>query len=405
MRVVAKTVYYNDYGKKQGKYQMKITGIECFTIDLHEAFKKNLVEEKVLRRGPRNFIFIKLMTDEGIAGYGETSELPFSLSTAAKLFDELVQETMIGTSPFDVETAFRKIYSHRYRPGRPERTLMGLSSAIDMACWDIVGKITGQPVYNLLGGKYNEKLRSYSYVFADHRDKKQWVETLQKYVEMGFTAVKFDPIPGPFSPKMLTLEEIKYFDELMKITRETIGTKCDILVGTHGQFTVAEAVRLAKIFEPYNPLWYEEPVGPDNPEGIALVARSTSIPVAAGERLATKYEFQQLFNKNAVGIAQFDMGRVGSMLEAKKVAGMAECCHVVTAPHVYASSILASASIQIDVCSPNFLIQESIFDWGGFHADILKEPIKWEKGYIIPSEKPGLGYELNEEYAKRLMNA
>ena len=133
-----------------------------------------------------------------------------------------------------------------------------------------------------------------------------------------------------------------------------------------------------------------------------MVARSTSIPIAAGERLATKYEFYQLINRNAIGVAQFDMGRVGGMLEAKKIAGMAETCHMAIAPHVYAGPILAAASIQIDVCSPNFLIQEGIFDWGGFHADILEEPVKWEKGYIAPSDKPGLGVALNEDYVRKL---
>jgi len=384
---------------------MKITGAETFTINLSNAVKKGLVQPAALSRGPREFLFVKLMTDEGIAGYGETSELPFTLSTGANLIKEVVEQVMVGTSPFDTEIAFRKIYGLRYNPGRPERTLMGLLSAIDMACWDIVGKAANQPIYNLLGGMFNKTLRSYSYVFANHRDPGQWRETLEKYMEMGFTAVKFDPIPGPISPKMLTLEETRYFDNLLKYTREIIGDKCDILVGTHGQFTTAEAIRLAKVLEPYNPLWYEEPVAPDHYEGMALVARSTSIPIASGERLATKYEFYQLISNNAIGVAQFDMGRIGGIMEAKKTAGMAECCHIVIAPHVYASSILASASIQIDVCSPNFLIQESIFDWGGFHADILKEPLKWEKGYIIPSEKPGLGVELNEDYAKRLMAA
>jgi len=383
---------------------MKITGIECFIINLQDAVKRGLVRPETLNRGPREFLFIKISTDEGICGYGETSELPFKMSTAAALFNEVAEDVMIGTSPFDVESAFRKIYSLRYIPGRPERTLMGLMSAIDMACWDIIGKSANQPIYNLLGGRVNTKLRTYSYVFASHRDFGQWREALQQYMEMGFTAVKFDPIASPMSPKMLTLDELKHFDDLMRLTRETVGSACDILVGTHGQFTTAEAIRLAKMLEPYNPLWYEEPVAPDHYEGMALVARSTSIPIASGERLATKYEFYQLISKNAIGIAQFDMGRVGGMLEAKKIAGMAEVCHIVIAPHVYAGPILASASVQIDVCSPNFLIQESIFDWSGFHADILNEPIKWERGYIIPSDKPGLGVELNEDYAKSLAN-
>ena len=381
---------------------MKITGAEVYAIDLEKAAKEEIVKPTALYFGPNKFIFIKLMTDEGITGWGETSELPFKISTGANLIKEVVESVMAGTSPFDVEIAFRKIYGLGYVPGRPERTLMGIMSAIDMACWDIIGKAANQPIYNLLGGRVNSSLRTYTYVFSNHGDPVQWREDLLKYMEMGFTAIKFDPIPSPISPKMLSLDELKYFDGLMRLSRETVGNKCDILVGTHGQFTTAEAIRLAKVLEPYNPLWYEEPVAPDHYEGMALVARSTSIPIAAGERLATKYEFYQLINRNAIGVAQFDMGRVGGMLEAKKIAGMAETCHMVIAPHVYAGPILASASIQIDVCSPNFLIQEGIFNWGGFHADILEEPVKWEKGYITPSNKPGLGIALNEDYVRKL---
>ena len=381
---------------------MKITGVEVFTINLRDAEKKGLVQPFTLLRGPQEFLFIKLMTDEGIVGYGETSELPFALPTGALLIKEIVNEVMVGTSPYNVETAFRKVYGLKYRPGCPERTLMSLFSAIEMACWDIIGKAANQPVYNLLGGKYHDKLRSYSYVFANLRDFGHFREVLVQNMEMGFTAVKFDPIPGTDSPFMMSLEDTKLFDGIMRVARETVGTKCDILVGTHGQFTVAEAVRMAKVFEPYNPLWYEEPVGPDYYEGMEVVAKSTSIPIASGERLATKYEFYQLFKRDAIGVAQFDMGRVGGILEAKKIAGMAEVCHVVIAPHVYGGPFIAAASIQIDVCSPNFLIQESILDWSGFHADILMEPIKWENGYIIPSDKPGLGIELNEKYARRL---
>jgi len=130
---------------------------------------------------------------------------------------------------------------------------------------------------------------------------------------------------------------------------------------------------------------------------MARVAHHTSIPIATGERLSTKYEFSELLQKQAASILQFALGRVGGILEAKKIAGMAEAHYAQIAPHLYAGPVEAIANIQIDTCSPNFLIQESIETWGGFHAEILKEPIRWEEGYIIPPTKPGLGIELNEE--------
>ena len=182
--------------------------------------------------------------------------------------------------------------------------------------------------------------------------------------------------------------------------REAVGDRCDILVGTHGQMVTSSAIRLAKRLEPYDPLWFEEPVPPENRREMARVARSTSIPIATGERLSTKYEFAELLQRQAASILQMALGRVGGILEAKKIAGMAEAHYAQIAPHLWTGPIEGAANIQIDTCSPNFLIQESIEMWGGFHAEIVKEPIQWEKGYIIPPTKPGLGVELNEKVAE-----
>jgi len=165
--------------------------------------------------------------------------------------------------------------------------------------------------------------------------------------------------------------------------------------------TTSSAIRLAKRLEQFDPLWLEEPVPPENVEQMARVAQSTSIPIASGERLTTKYEFVRLVEKQAVAILQPALGRVGGLLEAKKIAGMAEAHYAQIAPHLYCGPIEAAANIQLDTCSPNFLIQESIETLGGFYAEMLKEPITYEEGYIIPPTKPGLGVELNEEVAAR----
>jgi galactonate dehydratase len=178
-----------------------------------------------------------------------------------------------------------------------------------------------------------------------------------------------------------------------------VGNKCDILIGTHGQMTTAGAIRFARRLEKFDPLWFEEPVPPENMDELARVARSTRIPIATGERLTTKYEFARLLGKQAASILQLAMGRVGGILEGKKIAGMAETHYAQIAPHLYCGPIEGAANLQLDTCSPNFLIQEGIENWGGFHAEILKEPIRWEDGYVIPPTKPGLGVELNEEVA------
>lgn len=222
-------------------------------------------------------------------------------------------------------------------------------------------------------------------------------------VEQGFTGVKFDPVVpyGAFDPRQLSLEQLSNAEKVVGKIREAVGDKCDLLVGTHGEMTTSSAIRLAKRLEKFDPLWFEEPVPPENMDEMARVARSTSIPIATGERLSTKYEFSQLLERQAASILQMALGRVGGMLEAKKIAGMAEAHYAQIAPHLYCGPIEAAANIQLDVCSPNFLIQESIETFGGFHAELLKEPIEWEDGYIIPSTRPGLGYELNEEVAAK----
>jgi 2-dehydro-3-deoxyphosphogalactonate aldolase len=221
-------------------------------------------------------------------------------------------------------------------------------------------------------------------------------------MEQGFTAVKFDPA-GPYSAysgHQLSLKAMDRSATFCRRIREAVGINCDLLFGTHGQMTPASAIRLAKRLEPCDPLWFEEPVPPGQPEAMARVAEKTSIPIAAGERLTTKYEFLDLLRHGAASILQMNVGRVGGILEAKKIAGMAEAYYVQIAPHLYNGPVGAAASIQLATATPNFLIQESIMTWGGFHAEILQEKIEWRDGYIIPPEKPGLGVELNMDVVR-----
>ena len=285
---------------------------------------------------------------------------------------------------------------------------MGVLSGIEMACWDIVGKELNKPVYELLGGRVHEKLRAYTYLYPKEGDKTDVyadpdlaAERAAQEVARGFTAVKFDPA-GPyttFDPRQPSLDELERSETFVRKIREAVGAKADLLFGTHGQFTAAGAIRLAKRLEPYDPLWFEEPTPPENPREMARVARQTSIPIATGERLTTKYEFARVLEAGAASILQMALGRVGGILEAKKIAGMAETYYAQIAPHLYCGPVEGAANVQIGACSPNFLILESIQTWGGFHAEILKTPMRWDAGYVIPPTAPGLGVELNEAVA------
>jgi 2-dehydro-3-deoxyphosphogalactonate aldolase len=173
--------------------------------------------------------------------------------------------------------------------------------------------------------------------------------------------------------------------------REAVGSRADLLFGTHGQFTASGAIRLAKRLEPYEPLWFEEPTPPEKPEEMALVARGTSIPVATGERLTTKYEFARVLECRSASILQMALGRVGGIMEA---------VYAQIAPHLYCGPVEGAANIQFSATLPNFLILESIQTWSGFHSELLKKPIRWEEGYVIVSDEPGLGIELNEDVAR-----
>ena len=359
--------------------------------------------------GGRYFIFVKLATDGGTEGIGEVYAATFGPRVIVKMIEDVFARFVIGADPFKIEKLWRNVYGSGYNL-RPDVSLMGVLSGLEMACWDIIGKELNKPVCELLGGRVHDKLRSYTYLSPSGADRGNRVYSdpdlaaarAAEYVELGFTAIKFDPA-GPYSVydgRQPSLEDLERSARFVKQIREAVGTRADLLFGTHGQFTAAGALRLARRIEPWEPLWFEEPTPPENPREMARVARRTSIPIATGERLTTKYEFARVLEHQAASILQPALGRVGGLLEAKKIAGMAETHYAQIAPHLYCGPVEGAANIQLSACSPNFLLLESIHTWGGFHAEILKKPVHWQDGYVLPPDAPGLGVELNEQVAE-----
>ena len=361
------------------------------------------------------WVFLTLTTDNGIKGVGEVYGVPFDPHVVARMIEDVGAAHVVGRDPFQIETLWRIVYSRAYAQ-RPDMTLLGVLSGIEMACWDIVGKALDQPVYNLLGGRVHEGLRSYTYLYEEpgagsddplalvqvHNTPEAAAERAAHYVALGFTAVKYDPIMpmSAFDPRELSVATLENAEAVTRALREAVGSGVDLLFGTHGQCTAASAIRLARRIEPYEPLWFEEPVPPENMAEMARVAHATSVPVATGERLSTKYDFAQLLARQAAAILQPALGRVGGILEAKKIAGMAEAHYVRLAPHLYCGPVEAAANIQLATCSPNFLILESIERFDGFHAEILDKPILWQDGHVIPPTEPGLGVVLDEAVAE-----
>jgi galactonate dehydratase len=267
-----------------------------------------------------------------------------------------------------------------------------------MACWDIVGKALDQPIYNLLGGRYHEQLRAYAYMPTQGiwESPELAGEIAGRLLEEGNTACKFDPFTPIFPlPRDVPLKTIKHVARIFRSIRDAVGDELEVGIGTHGQLTTYSAIRVAKALEEYEPFWFEEPVPPENVDEMARVAAHTSIPIATGERLLTKYEFVEVLTKQAAQIIQLDVAHCGGILESKKIAGMAEAHYAMIAPHMYCGPVAAAAAVQLATCSPNFLILE--YNATALHAEILVEPIRFEKGFITPPRGPGLGVELSDD--------
>ena len=365
--------------------------------------------------GGQYFIFVKLTTSCGIVGYGECYAATFGPHVVEHMIKDTFARYFDGSDPHHIERLWRRAHGSGFSH-RPDVSIMGVFSGLEMACWDIIGKAADKPVYELIGGRVHDRLRAYTYVYPDaedafpppgarakaYTDPQIAAERALLYVEQGFTAVKFDPV-GPYSvfdgrqPDLPSLERSELF---CKLIREAVGNRADLLFGTHGQYTVSGAKRVARMLERYDPLWFEEPTPPDMPERMAEVAAFTSVPIATGERLCTKFEFARVLETKAATILQMNLGRVGGILEARKIAAMAETHYAQIAPHLYCGPIVGAANVQVATATPNFLILESIEDWGGFHAEILKSKMPFENGHVIPPTGPGLGVELDEEVAR-----
>ena len=371
---------------------MKVTHVETLLLDNIEPY-----------RGGRKWLFLRLFTDEGIVGLGErpTGHLT-NLKSQIALLHDLCERFVVGQSPFDIENLWQRMYASNHDYRHPGLDSTPAISAIEMACWDIVGKAVNQPIYNLLGGKCHERLRAYAYMPAEGiwENPEKAGEVAAQLVEEGNSACKLDPfMPYYPLPRDFPLKTIRHAAKIFRCIRDAVGDDLEIGIGTHGQFSTAGAIRVAKILEEFDPFWFEEPVPPENVDEMARVAAHTSIPIASGERLVTKYEFAELLEKQAAQIIQLDVGQCGGILESKKIAGMAEAHYAMIAPHMYVGPVAAAAAVQLDTCSPNFLIQE--YNGNDLHNEIFVDPIEFRDGYIAPPQGPGLGVELDERVVER----
>jgi L-alanine-DL-glutamate epimerase-like enolase superfamily enzyme len=364
------------------------------------------------------WMFVRLDTDAGISGYGEifTSSLYSRPMTVAQIVADLVEQFAIGRDPADLEKFFFSIYNSHYTRS-PDLAKLAMASGIELAMWDILGKSLGRPVHALMGGRMRDRVRMYSYISPPRgvSSEEFWADSsaissrCAELVDLGFTALKLDPFPlltgedslaGQFVPVQPTERQLDGAERIVGAVRSGVGSRAAVIVGTHGQFTAAGAIRVATRLERFDPMWFEEPVPPDHPAEMAKVAAATRIPIAAGERLGTKFQVAELIRHGAAGIVNLDVTQVGGLLESRKIAALAEANAVQITPHVFGGPLSAAASLQLALTLPNLLIMEGNGVYDGAYAELLETPLMWRNGYLYPSDRPGMGHDLDESVAR-----
>jgi galactonate dehydratase len=346
----------------------------------------------------RNLIFIRLDTDEGVSGCAEATSHNKTRAILGYL-EEVKRRYIIGADPFDVENLFGRMFRLDYSYAATVQTTV--ISAVEIACWDLIGKFLGQPVWRLLGGKCRDRVPAYANGwYTTERKPELWAAQARQVVEQGYRAMKFDP----FGAGGLELSRVErnLAVSLVEAVRDAVGPEIELFIEAHGRFSPATSIAIARDLERFHPDWYEEPVPPENIGALLDVKRHINIPVATGERCYTRYGFRELIERRAADILQPDVIHAGGLLETKKIAAMAEAYYMTIAPHNSAGPGCTAASVHFAVCTPNFKIQETFDD---FSEPWLKQAVRGvpevRDGCFDPPAAPGLGIELDEDIIRQ----
>lgn len=355
---------------------MKVTDIKPFVVDCFRT----------------NFVFVKIYTDEGITGIGEgTLEYKEKAFLGAL---EHIKEYLVGKNPLNVEQHFHNIYRDAYWRGGP--VLMSALSAAEMALWDILGKSLNVPVYQLLGGKVNDKVRIYvNGWFAGAKEPEEFAEKAKQAVKRGVTAMKWDP----FGKSYLDISNAALDKALRCIAavREAVGNSVDLLIEGHGRFNIPTGIKIAKELEQFKPMFFEEPTPPDSLEALKAVRDKSPVAISAGERLYTRWDYRRFFDIMPADYIQPDISHAGGIMELKKIAAEAECRYIPFAPHNPSGPVANAATLQLAANTPNFCILEIMYSDVEWRKNITNESLEYKDGYITIPDKCGLGIEINEE--------
>jgi len=357
---------------------MRVTGIKTF-----------------IYRAAFNWLIVKLETDEGISGWGEATTQGATKATEAAIH-EMGENYLIGKDPRQIELHFSTLMRNSY--WRPSIILYSAISGLEIAMWDILGKSLNVPIYTLLGGICNPRLKTYhNGWWFGAKSQRDYARLAKEMVDKGAKALKFDPLQG--CDYFIEREQGKQVVEAIRLVREAVGDDVELMIDVHGRLSPDNSIKLAREVEQYRPYWWEEPIPTDAAvDDLARVASSINTPVVAGERLYTRWGFRDIFEKRAVAIINPDIAHEGGILETKKVADMAHAYYVSVTPHSAGGPVLTAASIQVEAAMPNFLIHEFFSVDMPYYQEVIKDPFPIMKDEFIElPTKPGLGIELNEQ--------
>jgi galactonate dehydratase len=358
------------------------------------------VKTFIVHPGPtlyrKNWLFVKVETEDGVHGWGEC----YTQADRDRTIEAHVEEMkryLIGRSAFDIKH-FTTVMYLDFVGKRGSMEFYSALSGLEIALWDVVGKALGQPIYKLLGGACREKIRVYANGWAHGDDPPEEVaQRAATLVERGFSALKWDPFPGPWRTQISATEEGAAVDSI-KAVREAVGPDVDLLVECHRRLAPRPALRVARRIEEFSPFWYEEPVSARNIDALAEVRGRVSLPVVTGEELYTKTEFREVFERRAADIINPDVCACGGVLELREIAAMAEPHGVAVSPHNYNSTTIGlAATIQAAAGIPNFLITEYFVNFEAPGQELTDTPVRVESGYVNLPRAPGLGIDLKEE--------
>lgn len=355
---------------------MKITDIKTFVVDCFRT----------------NWVFVKVYTDEGICGVGEGT-LEYKEKALCGAIEH-IKNYLTGKDPRTIEKHYHDIYRDAYWRGGA--VLMSALSAVECALWDILGKSLGVPVYQLLGGKVNEDCRIYvNGWFSGAKTPDEFAEKAKAAVKRGVTAMKWDPFGKSYM--QISNKDLDTALECVAKVREAVGNDVDLLIEGHGRFDVPTGIKIAKELEQFKPMWFEEPVPPDNTDALKAVRDKSPVAISAGERLYTRFDYNKLFALRAADYIQPDVSHAGGIAELKKIAAAAEANYIPFAPHNPSGPVANAATLQLAACCPNFCILEIMYSDVDYRKKVTNENLVYENGRIKIGDKPGLGIELNEE--------